>query len=205
MTTDIWGPHTWIFLHTLATKVYHHNFHKILNFIIQICQNLPCPDCTIHATQFIQQNLHKFYNPKKNILRSNEQHTHLTQFLYVFHNSVNKRKRQPKFDYNKIQIYSKISIITAFYNFANVFHTRGNLTQINESFRRQMLIESIRKWIITNYKDLIKINIPKALTTQESTQETTQELTQESTQESTQDLTTQDLTTQKLTQESIKE
>ena len=54
-----WGPPTWFLFHTLAHKIKDEHFSKIktelLNNIIIICMNLPCPKCSEHATQYMKK------------------------------------------------------------------------------------------------------------------------------------------------------
>ena len=56
MSPSDWGTPTWIFMHTLAEKVHENSFlmigPKLIDMMRQICSNLPCPDCTGHATRF---------------------------------------------------------------------------------------------------------------------------------------------------------
>ena len=51
-----WGPSTWLFMHTLAAKLKESSFHVVgshlINVFIQICNNLPCPECSQHSKLF---------------------------------------------------------------------------------------------------------------------------------------------------------
>ena len=56
---DVWGPATWTLFHTLAEKVKEEHFNEMLpdmlTMIKRICMNLPCPDCSAHAVQFMSK------------------------------------------------------------------------------------------------------------------------------------------------------
>ena len=56
MSPSQWGPPTWVFIHTLADKIKEDHFNVIgkpvIYNILQICNNLPCPECSDHAKQF---------------------------------------------------------------------------------------------------------------------------------------------------------
>ena len=94
MSQSYWGPSTWTFMHTLASKIKETSFplfgkNLIMN-LIQICNNLPCPECAQHAKQF-------WSKVKTGNIKTK---TDLINLLYVFHNSVNKRKQNRYFKYD---------------------------------------------------------------------------------------------------------
>jgi hypothetical protein len=66
--SKIWGPSCWYLFHGLATKVKEEEFEKIKlslwTNIVEICNNLPCPDCRKHAMDTISK------TNKQNILKS---------------------------------------------------------------------------------------------------------------------------------------
>ena len=53
MSVSYWGPSTWVFMHTLAAKVKESDFpvigSSLILVMIQISNNLPCPECAQHA------------------------------------------------------------------------------------------------------------------------------------------------------------
>ncbi len=57
--SKLWGNSTWLLFHTISEKIKDDYFLKeknnILNYITNICYNLPCPDCSVHATNFIKK------------------------------------------------------------------------------------------------------------------------------------------------------
>ena len=144
MSPSYWGPSTWVFMHTLAAKIKEDSFSLIgpnlIITLIQICNNLPCPDCAKHAKEFWSKV--KVANIKSK--------TDLVNLLFVFHNMVNKRRNVKGFKYENLKYYETKNVIETYNIFSRNFNTRGNMNLINESFHRSMMIASLRKWIMTN-------------------------------------------------------
>jgi hypothetical protein len=72
--------------------------------------------------------------------------------LYIFHNSVNKRKRKQLFNYANINKYTNYNVGATFNNFISVYHTKGNMNLIAESFQRNLLVKDLKIWLINNHK-----------------------------------------------------
>ena len=144
MSPSYWGPSTWFFMHTLAAKIKESSFHSVgpnlIMFLIQICNNLPCPECSEHAKQFWSKVKTSNINNK----------TDLINLLFVFHNMVNKRKQIKAFKYENLKYYENKNLIETYNTFSRNFNTRGNMSLINESFRRNMMLTSLKKWIMSN-------------------------------------------------------
>ncbi len=144
MSPSSWGPPTWIFMHTLAAKVKESSFPTIgpglINVMIQICNNLPCPECAQHAKEFWR----KVKIP--NIATK----TDLMNLLFVFHNMVNKRKKLAPFNYANLCHYQTKNIVETYNLFSRNFNTHGNMNLINESFHRNMMLSSLKTWLMTN-------------------------------------------------------
>lgn len=144
MSPSQWGPPTWLFLHTLAEKVKEDSFplvgRQIILNIIQICNLLPCPECAQHAKEF-------WSNVSINNVSTKSD---LKNLLYVFHNTINKRKKMLPYKHADLESYSKISIINAFNWFVRNFNTKGNMNLINESFHRGRFLKGFRQWFMTN-------------------------------------------------------
>lgn len=89
--TKTWGPPTWYLFHTLAEKMNEDDFAKIkmelINIIKMVCKNLPCPDCSGHATSILNKLNLNLINSKND----------LKKMLLWFHNQVNRRLRNPIF------------------------------------------------------------------------------------------------------------
>lgn len=144
MSPSTWGPSTWIFMHTLAAKIKEDSFPiigaNLILVLMQICRNLPCPECTQHATQFWTK------VRTANIKNKND----LINLLFVFHNMVNKRKQYSQFKYENLKYYETRNIIETYNSFSRNFNTKGNMNLINESFHRNLMLSSLRTWLMTN-------------------------------------------------------
>ena len=139
-----WGPSTWLFMHTLAAKLKESSFNIIgphlIRILIQICNNLPCPECSQHA---------KIFWSKVNI-NNLKNKSDLINILFVFHNVVNKKKNYKSFNYENLKYYETKNVIETYNLFYKNFNTRGNLNLINESFHRNMMIVSLKTWMMKN-------------------------------------------------------
>ena len=144
MSPSQWGIPTWIFMHTLVAKIKEEHFPvigpQVISHLIQICMFLPCPECSDHAKQF-WANVNT-----KNIQTKQD----LVNLLFVFHNSVNKRRKVRPFRYVDLQYYDTLKIIETFNNFVRNFNTNGNMKLINESFHRGRLLQILRAWLMGN-------------------------------------------------------
>jgi hypothetical protein len=144
MSPSDWGPPTWIFLHTLAEKVNENSFlmigPKLIDMMRQICYNLPCPECTTHATRF-------WANVNVASIKTKQD---LINLLFMFHNIVNKRKKMPEFKYSNLNQYSQLKLIQTYNLFSRNFNTNGNMNLINESFRRNLMLISLKRWLMIN-------------------------------------------------------
>lgn len=150
MSPKTWGTPTWYFFHILAANIQEISFpligQDLIKQIIYICHNLPCPDCAMHATKFWKQV--KIINIKTK--------NDLIDVLFVFHNIVNKRKNYPLFNKANLTIYENKNIIHAYNNFKRHFHTNNNMALINDSFRRNMMLQKLNTWLISNNKHFMK-------------------------------------------------
>lgn len=146
MSPKDWGTPTWIFMHTIAEKVKEDNFHIIgMSLIVNlknICYHLPCPECTMHAKDFWSKVQIGNIRTKQDLIN----------LLYFFHNMVNRRKQQLMFKQEALIIYKGKSLIETFNNFVKNFNTRGNMTLLNESFHREIMLKSFKKWLMANIK-----------------------------------------------------
>ena len=49
-----------------------------------------------------------------------------------------------------LKYYENKNLIDTYNSFSQNFNTKGNMSLINESFRRNMMLTSLRKWIMSN-------------------------------------------------------
>ena len=146
MKKKVWGNATWYLFHTLAYKLkpeFSSEVPLIFNHIKTICDNLPCPDCQSHATQFLA---------KVNVLLITSSKENLINFLHGFHNSVNKRIGNKEF--SKIQhdtIYSKANTYNVIKYFLSIMEQNINNEKLMMlSFHRKRAIKIIREYFTDN-------------------------------------------------------
>jgi hypothetical protein len=155
---EVWGPAVWTLFHTLSEKIHEQSYHTISRqlfyMIIRICRFLPCPECSTDASNFLAKI--KFSDIQTKI--------QLKNFLYLFHNHVNAKKRKRLFNYRNIDIYSRANIMNVINNFISKYQTKGNMKLIAESFQRQLIIKDFKNWFVGNIKAFIpKVAIPPQL------------------------------------------
>lgn len=147
MSPSAWGPPIWNFLHTLAAKIKEDKYNEVsreLFFYIQkICANLPCPECSQHARSFLGKIIFKRVATKDDLIK----------LLFLFHNSVNRRKVKPAFAFEEIGRYSQNNLIHAYNGFIIAFNTKGNMKLLADSFQRKLIIQEFRKWMIINLQN----------------------------------------------------
>ena len=142
----IWGPPTWTFLHTLVEKIHDNDFPRLsaqlFYFIRKVCISLPCPECSGHATRF-------FSNAPKHTWSSKQG---MKTALFMLHNIVNRRARKEIQPLSVIDQYASKDLSRCYNHFISVFHTKGNMSLLADSFQRQMLITDLRRWLLRNRK-----------------------------------------------------
>lgn len=142
-----WGEPIWFFFHTLAHKVKEDEFPRIkdelLNIIYNICNNLPCPMCAAHATEYMNKINFKTIATKKD----------LKDLLFVFHNTVNERKGFPMFLYEDLdKKYNTAITRNIIINFFNTFQVKNNSIHMmaNDMYRSRLTVQ-LKDWFNKNY------------------------------------------------------
>ena len=151
---EVWGPPIWTLFHVLAEKIneraYPFYAGQLFSVIKNICSALPCPECTSDASIFLGkikiQDL-KTKNDFKNM-------------VYLFHNYVNAKKRKRLYNYSSLDIYKNYNIVNVFNRFISVYHTRGNMKLLAESFQRQNIIKNLRAWFTKNIMAFVTVQEP---------------------------------------------
>ena len=112
--TDNWGPVLWAILHGLAERSGRvipssrdDEKRQWNNIITTLPKIIPCPKCREHAETWIAQN-----SPTAlKTLSDSDLHTWLVDWVYNFHESVNRRNGKPSFNKALLsQTYGSISI-----------------------------------------------------------------------------------------------
>ena len=141
-----WGAPVWCFLHTFAEKIKDSEFNSIkgelFEIIVKVCNNLPCPECARHASEYMQ-------NINSNNISSKKE---LKLMLYTFHNSVNKRKNYKEYPLIELdQKYGSQNTIEVFNKFAvNLEYKRNYVHLILGEQQRRKVINVIKQWLIDN-------------------------------------------------------
>lgn len=149
MKKSLWGPAIWKTLHVLTIKLKDEYFESqkkiIIDFILGVCQNLPCPYCSQHACDFLKRH-------KINYIKSKEQ---LIKLIFMLHNDANKRLKKPLFDEEQLyQTYEK-------FNYEYTMKMYFKVVQ-QANYNEKMMLYSIgRKQFIKKYIHYIKNNLDK--------------------------------------------
>lgn len=142
-----WGKATWYLFHTLAIKVKEDKFHiikyELWEFISKICYNLPCPICRQHAIQSIKTANIKVILTNKNTLKN---------FLYTFHNVVNKRKSYAILNETECDNLYKTANIDNIVNYFSLHFSKNsnNMQTLTDDFHRKLIIKNLKTWIQLN-------------------------------------------------------
>ncbi len=152
---EVWGPPVWTLFHVLAERIYEDAYpslyRELFAKIIRICRYLPCPDCSDHATTFLSRVIQSNLRCKEDFRR----------LLFMFHNMVNYRKRKRPFAYPDVSPkYASLRVIPVVNNFIAVYHTKGNMKLLAESFQRQLIVREFKEWFIRNVHGFIRPNPP---------------------------------------------
>jgi len=141
-----WGNAVWILFHTLAHKLkpeYNKEVPILFSHINSICSNLPCPDCQEHATEFLS---------RINVKAITSSREALIQFLFVFHNTVNKRLNIPPFPNESLNtMYSRANTRNVVSHFINIMSLNMNNEKLMmDAFRRKNYMNSFIRYINAN-------------------------------------------------------
>jgi len=150
VSKSVWGPSIWYLFHTLAYKAVPDNFSEIktelIQYIQRICANLPCPECTQHATEYMKTHAR--------ILAQITTKDQLHYFFVDFHNAVNVRKQKARFSYEEANAkYSRAKTSEVVQYFFKIYGDRssGNLKMFSNGFHKQLLLSDFSAWMVRNY------------------------------------------------------
>jgi hypothetical protein len=143
-----WGKPIWTLFHTLAEKIKSEYFSmvkgELLNMIFTICNNLPCPSCADHATQYMK-------GVNFNVINNKEQ---LKDMLFHFHNTVNARKGYKQFPREDLEVtYSSKNTIQVVNEFMVAFEKKNyNIRMTTDNFHRTRAIYRLKNWFSQNFQ-----------------------------------------------------
>lgn len=142
-----WGAPTWTLFHVMAAQISPQQFPYVrdglLEVITAICGNLPCPDCSSHASEYLRKINYSLIRTPDN----------LRAMLYEFHNSVNIRKGVAFFPSEHLAMYNRMDIREVVYRFMHFFENRhtNNSKMMVHAFSRGLHAQRIREWFNTNW------------------------------------------------------
>ena len=140
-----WGNAVWLLFHTLGEKLkdeYISELSVLVSHITSICYNLPCPDCQSHASQTMNV-------VNKNSISASKQA--LIDFLWNFHNDVNRRTKQPFYPKESLTIYKSANTFNVVNNFIKIMTaTSNNEKTMLHGFHRTRYMKLFIKYINEN-------------------------------------------------------
>lgn len=150
----LWGPSTWTFFHVLAEKVNEDFFLKhgneIINIMVKISNNLPCPICSQHAKNITSKNNTKLIKTKQDFIR----------FLNYFHNVVNRKNGKELFNMKDMKKYKSFNFSVVIHNFL-IFYTKNyNISSFQLSLdssqtMRRRVANTVTVWLQKNWNNFI--------------------------------------------------
>ena len=144
-----WGNAVWILFHTLAEKIkpeHNRELAELVSHISSICNNLPCPDCQQHATRVMAQANKAYISASKE---------NLINFLWNFHNDVNKRTKTAYYPQESLGKYKNANTINVINHFIRIMSlVANNEKTMLFGFHRSLYMKEFTKYIrgsINNY------------------------------------------------------
>lgn len=149
MKREVWGPYIWTVLHCLSLRIKDEFFEKerktIIEFISEICDNLPCPSCASHATFTLRR-----MNFTK--IRTKDE---LINVLFNLHNEVNRRLKKTIFEKSSLEeTYKK-------YNLQSLLIGYFKMNQEIRYAEKMMLYSSRRRLFLNRFLKYCKNNMDK--------------------------------------------
>jgi hypothetical protein len=144
--TMLWGEPTWFFFHVMSHKIKPEYFSEIrldfLNLCASICNNLPCPNCANHATQYMK-------SVNFNAIQTKDQ---LKMLFYNFHNSVNARKGYPLFPLSELDAkYENANLVAIIQKFLYYFEEKHRgMRIVVHQMHRDRTASYVKQWLFVN-------------------------------------------------------
>ena len=140
-----WGNAIWLLFHTLAEKLkeeHQAELPRLVTHIVSICSHLPCPDCQQHATQTMSRVNQAAISANKEAL---------IDFLWRFHNDVNKRTKTLFYAKSALDIYKTANTYQVVKHFIRVMSaTSNNEKTMLHGFHRNLYMKQFIEYINQN-------------------------------------------------------
>ena len=140
-----WGRPIWTFFHVTAEKIKPEFFGIVIreyfNYIVLICNILPCPICSQHASEYMRSiNLN-------NIKTKDD----LINLFFNFHNVVNVRKGYPVLAKNSIPAYNQLNTVSVIQQFMVAFEDKSrSMKLMADDIARARIVAKLKFWINGN-------------------------------------------------------
>ena len=140
-----WGQPIWTFFHVTAEKIKPEFFGIVIreyfNYIVLICNILPCPICSQHASEYMRSiNLN-------NIKTKDD----LINLFFNFHNVVNVRKGYPVLAKNSIPAYNQLNTVSVIKQFMVAFEDKTrSMKLMADDIARARIVAKLKFWINGN-------------------------------------------------------
>jgi len=151
VSKEIWGNNVWNLFHTIAHKIKEERFefHKnnIIYILENICNTLPCPECSKDASDMLKKVNFSQINTKNDF----------KLLIFNFHNAINVKLSKPLFDFNELDNrYSKANIDILYNNINIIYTSNTNIPQLmTSSFHRNILFPKIKEALRIIREDLL--------------------------------------------------
>lgn len=151
VSKEIWGNNVWNLFHTIAHKIKEERFefHKnnIIYILENICNTLPCPECSKDASDMLKKVNFSQINTKNDF----------KLLIFNFHNAINVKLNKPQFDFNELDNRYSRANIDILYNNINIIYTSNtNIPQLmTSSFHRNILFPKIKEALRIIREDLL--------------------------------------------------
>jgi hypothetical protein len=151
VSKEIWGNNVWNLFHTIAHKIKEDRFefHKnnIIYILENICNTLPCPECSKDASDMLKKVNFSQINTKNDF----------KLLIFNFHNAINAKLNKPQFDFNELDNrYCKANIDILYNNIYIIYTSNTNIPQLmTSSFHRNILFPKIKEALRIIREDLL--------------------------------------------------
>lgn len=145
----LWGNSTWTLLHTIAARINEDSYILLKNqlhgLFVNICVNLPCPECASHSGNFTK------------IVRLETIQTKqlFESMLFQFHNNVNKRINKPQYKVEDLVKYKQYNLGIVMQHFINQYAKRYSSSLVSgiqsTERNRKNIAYSVAKWVRNNW------------------------------------------------------
>lgn len=141
MSKAVWGPATWLLLHTLSYKLKdseQHHAPELWLRLAGLCSVLPCPDCRVHAEEYISRSRSRPRTQRE-----------LCIYFWHMHNIVNSRLRVPKMSSAQfLQRYANANTtgVIRYFNMVMTQNARSERAML-DAFARRRTIDSFCRYI----------------------------------------------------------